>query len=245
VIVAQNAALPTPNCPEKFNSLGVSSQGVQSRSIFGVQSNQLLAENTPYSHSCPFRQPTIRVPYMKSPRYIDVDISLNSVISNWSIVDMTPITQGAGNSNRVGPYARIMRVEVGFQMLAINADIFTATRFMIIQWLPQSNNQAFTMSEVMQTNNSLNSFTNFDASAGFSVLEDHKITQAGTPSAPTATGYLSYDFVVDLRRCMRNQLYATNTTSSFGKLFFVAISNSSVAPFPSIQGISRTYFASE
>jgi len=205
------------------------------------QLNTTSAPNTTHDQLANLQMPYRKIPKLLDPRYIDTNLGM-SVTSVWTNVDITPVVQGAGDNNRTGRYTRLTNAELQFTVEAINADVFTAVRFLVVQWEPQSNNQVFTMSAVMQIINDVNSFYNVDASEGVRIIHDEKLTLTGTASVPTTSGYQTKVLKLNLSKAKRNQLYAQGTTSSFNKLFFVAISNSSVAPFPNIVGYSRVYF---
>jgi hypothetical protein len=202
----------------------------------------LVTARNNYAQSAVMVNPTTRIPRMIDPRYIDINLGM-SVVSLWTLVDMTPVTQGVGDTQRLGRYTRLNRAELQFTIDAQNADVFTTVRFLVVQWVPQSSNQPFTMNEVLQLANDVNSFYNVDAGSGYKILHDEKLAMSGTITNPTISGFQTIYRRVNLRRANKNQLYAIGTVTSFNKLFFVAISNSNISPFPAIVGYSRVYFS--
>jgi len=180
------------------------------------------------------------MPFMSSERYIETQLDGN-VVSTWTLIDITPITQGSGDTNRQGRYARIDEMEMLFSLNAQNADIFTNTRIMLIQWKPQSINQLINMANVMQTNNYIYSPVNADGIEAFTILYDSFEAQSGTGSAPTQTGNEAFR-VVCRAGFVKNQLYAQASSSSFNKIYFCYISDSALIPFPALKGVSTVTF---
>jgi len=180
------------------------------------------------------------IPILSSDRYIEFQLDGNEV-GSWTLVDVTPIAQGTGDTNRQGRYARLDRMQFLFSFNAQNADIFTNTRVMIIQWFPQSLNQLINMANVMQTNNYVYSPINADGAEAFKVLYDSFEAMSGTGSNPTPTGNQAIRIILN-RGFKKNQLYAQGSTSSFNKIYFCYISDSSLLPFPNLKGVSTVTF---
>jgi hypothetical protein len=173
-------------------------------------------------------------------KYIETQLDGN-VVGNWTIVDCTAIAQGTGDTNRIGRWVRLKQLQFNFSLNAQNADIFTNTRIVILQWRPQSNNQVINMANVFQTNNYVFSPYNADGIQGFHVLYDSFSAQSGTGSAPTVSGNLAFDIVIN-SGFIKNLLFAALTTSSFNKIYFCYISDSSLIPFPSFKGVAPIGF---
>jgi hypothetical protein len=184
--------------------------------------------------------PNAGIPRLVSPRYIIVSLNMN-VLSLYTIIDLMPVNQGVGDNNRLGRYCRIKNIMLDFELSTQNADIFTNTRYLLVQWVPQSINQVITAASILQTPSDIHSPYNVDAAESYTILYDSKNAQSGTASVPTPTGYLNV-----LKKFNsgfhKNQLYANATSSSFHKIYFMAISNSSLAPFPVIAGNSTINF---
>jgi hypothetical protein len=196
-------------------------------------------DSTIYTNTKPISFSTA-IPRLVSPRYILTQLDGNCV-SSWTIVDVTPILQGTGDTNRLGRYARVHQLEMHYSLNAQNADIFSRVRVVLVQWKPESGNQPFNMAEVFQTNNYIYSPYNIDAAGGYSFLYDESFAMSGTASAPTVSGC-----IIRRIRCnkgfQKNQLYASLTAQSFNKIFFCYLSDSALIPFPSLSGVGTVKF---
>jgi len=119
---------------------------------------------------------------------------------------------------------------------------FTAVRFMVVQQLPNSGLLTFTMTNVMQISNDVNSFYNVDLASNFRILHDEVLAMSGVAASPTPSGYQSIYRKVNLKDAVKNLLFNNAATTCSGKVFFVALGNSLIAPFPNLIGYSRVYF---
>jgi hypothetical protein len=180
------------------------------------------------------------IPRPMSPRYVYAQLDGN-VVSSWTIVDITPIFPGSGDTNRTGRYVRLQDIHLLFSVNAQNADIFTNTRIVLFQWVPQSFNQPVNMGSVFETNNYIYSPYNVDAAESYTILWDTFAAQSGTGSNPTPSGNLVYNKLFT-RGFHRDQLYGAVTAGSFHKIYFAYLSNSALIPFPALSGVSTVRF---
>jgi hypothetical protein len=178
---------------------------------------------------------------LTSPRYIEVDIGMN-VVGSWTIIDLLPVTQGIGDSNRLGQMIRVHDIDIIGSLNAQNADIFTDTRLVLFQWTHQSALLPPNMANVMQDVNSFYSPYNRDACKCYTILSDIKFTQSGTGSNPSPSGNLLY-LVKLFKNFVKNIIMANATSSGFDKFYLAGISTSSLIPFPRLEGRCMIRFA--
>lgn len=182
-----------------------------------------------------------RVPFGTQIKYFDTNLSM-TVVGNWTIVDITGMTQGPGVIQRIGNLVQLHEITLNFLIDAQNTDVFTAVRFAVVQWVPESDLVSITGGSVYETNNDVTSFANWDKTRNYRILKDVRIAMSGTSGGPTIAGYQTFSFDVPIRKAARTLTF-NGATDACNKVYFMALGNSALAPFPNLTGRARLLFS--
>lgn len=183
------------------------------------------------------------IPRGQTIKYIDTSISFAGVAATWGIVDISAIASGTGSSNKLGTVVDIIGLSLNFDLVALNSDIFTAVQWAVVQWTQESASLPPSGSLIFQTNNSPYSFSNWDNTRMYRILERRTLAMAGTSTNPTNSGYQWVSVNIDLSSAAKRMIFVSGSTSGTNKLYFFVISTSAIAPFPVMTGNARLVFS--
>jgi len=187
------------------------------------------SSNTSQAHSNGF-QPQ-NVGFKSELKYFDVTLPLSPSTSG-SANKISTIAQGVGVTQREGDAVQLQSVTLNYDLSTQNADVFTATRIIVAQWLVDDSLAAPTMSSILQSLNTTSMY-NWQESANFRVLWDKTFYQNGIAASPCDSGYVGETgVVIPLARAKRKIQYRAGATTGTNNLYVFTLSNSIIAPFP-------------
>jgi len=172
-------------------------------------------------------------------KFKDTPIGISaSTVGN--VVDLTSIAQGVGVSAREGDAIELVELLLNFNLVTQNADIFTTTRVIIFQWIPNDATVAPALGNVMQNSASTTPFYNWQGAEEYRILHDETFYLSGTTTAPTNSGLQGRTGqVISLAPAKKRVLFTAGAATGSCKLFMLIWSDSLVAPFPSYIGTTR------
>ena len=165
--------------------------------------------------------------------YEDVTVSTTGRVTL-----LTAVTQGVGVSQRVGERLQPVALHLKFQSTVEPTDTYNNVRYIVFKWKDDDTLIAPVMANVLGTtfgglDEVLNEFQ-WTTRSNFQVLLDvtHSVDTAGPRSKITRH-----------RLKLRGHIeYETNLTTGVGNIYLIRVSDSAVAPSPSMGVYSRLYF---
>jgi len=175
---------------------------------------------------------------LKEVQELKIFVSQNTGISidfGGTVTDLSAVTQGDTDVSRDGD--RIQLVEWSFRWVAQVADTYNLVRLILFQWIPDSNSVTPTVTNVIQTNGTVNgpiSYKSIDFVKDVYVLYD-KLVFVDTyhPIVPNH---------VVIKKFHDRQMQFTGATSRTNGLYMLTISDSAAATHPAVQYYSTIRF---
>jgi len=178
-------------------------------------------------------------------KYLEVLITGTSVSTTYQQVDISAITQGASQNERVADTAWIERIDMSLGVTSANADVFNTARFVIIKWKESSQLALPTAADVFTNypNALTHSFFNFEKRKLYSVIHDELISLTGVATSPTDTSQILSRKQIGLSSSRID--YDLAGTTGWNKLYFIFFSDSSALPFPVLNVNFRIWYYDE
>jgi hypothetical protein len=181
----------------------------------------------------------LRQPVGEELKFLDLPLQSFSVSSIGNIIDLTPVTQGIGVSQRIGDSLKMQSLTLNYSSIMLNSDLNTTTRIIIFQWVNNSG-LSFPAPINLLQNVDVYGFYNWEASPLFRILDDFTVFQTGLATAPTDSGNQGQiGRTISLSAAHRMIKFTAGITSGADKIFMFALSDSLVAPFPLFNFRSR------
>lgn len=171
------------------------------------------------------------------------DLSFNATIPSdgSAIQKLTSITQGTGDSSRIGDKIRVLSWKCRFQFVA--ADTTNAVRMILFQWHPDDNVSTPILGNILQQIN-YTSYYNHDQGNLFSVFFDKTYTLQSSDMANRVTTQ-TYRFgkkTGKMRWIKQNIKFNGNTPTGSDNLYCIFVSDSTAGPHPTVNGSSRLVY---
>jgi len=179
-------------------------------------------------------------PNGKALKFIDTLI-LQNMISTGTVTTIFNVTQGVSVNQRTGDTAIIRDMWVNFDINSINLDNFTNCRLIVFQWIPNSMLGTPVTTNILQTANIL-SFYNFQFSNQFIILFDFMYNACGNTTSPGGGNIGFGGHIVKIHSCRKKVEWNPGIVSGSCQFYILTISDSAVAPFPSIDINTRIMF---
>lgn len=178
-------------------------------------------------------------------KFFDVTV-VTTLTSTGAVSALTGnITSGAGVRQRTGDTVKALRMYVNYDLEAINADIFTVSRLIFFQWIPNTTiSGAPAITSILQSAN-VNAMYNFQNANQYRILADNVHLQAGIAAAPTASGYQGYYGKIPIASAIKNLEFSEGVVTGSNQIFVALVSNSLIAPFPNLNLISRFIYTED
>jgi len=177
-------------------------------------------------------------------KYFDVLSLANNIGAGATIFSVDPVPVGAGQSQRVGDFISTKRIVLNYSLYCVNSDIVTSIRIILFRWRVSTAISAPVLNQILESPSSANvlSHFNFEFQDNYDVLWDHQFRASGIPTAPTdKSNFGQTGLVLPVGRFC-DQEFSIGTTTGTNQLFFLAISDSSLTPFPIWNFSVRTYY---
>jgi len=177
------------------------------------------------------------------PKYFDFLSVANSIGAGSTFFGLVGIPQGVAQSQRVGDFIQPLRLLFNFSLYTANTDIITTVRLIFIRWRP-SDIVAPVIANILETPASANvlSHFNFQLQESYDVLWDRYFSASGLATAPTvASNFGGNHLNIPLKKNPEID-FGLGLQSSVNAIYLIAISDSSLAPFPQLNFNARLYY---
>jgi len=176
----------------------------------------------------------------------DLAIQNLSISTTATIFPIFLPAQGVALNQRDGDICFMEEIEIIYTCNAANTDIFSNLRIVILQWYPNDAIAAPTAANIFQTStDGVYSVLDYGYSDQFRIIYDQLHSFSGTATNPTMSSNQSVHKVIKSSQFRSRVQFITGTTNGSGKLYFLSVSDSSIAPEPGLIFKSRVSFATE
>jgi hypothetical protein len=178
------------------------------------------------------------------PKYFDFLSLANSIGAGATLFGVGGVPQGSAQSNRIGDFISVRRLYLNYSLYIANADIVTTVRIILFRWIPNSGLLLPTVAALLEAPSSSNvlSHYNFQNQQNYEVMWEKQFRAVGTATNPTtASNFGATGLSLPVGR-NPDQEYGLGATSGSNQLFFLAISDSALTPFPIWNYSLRTYY---
>ena len=177
-------------------------------------------------------------------KFLDITVTTTAT-STGSVTALATIPTGSGVRQRTGDTVRLLRMFINYDIDAINADVFTSTRVIIFQWLPNTTVGGLpTAANILQSVSTISMY-HFQNANQYRILYDKVHFQAGITAAPTASGYQGYYGNVQLSSALKQLEFSEAVSTGSNQVFLLLVSNSLIAPFPNLALQSRVIYTED
>lgn len=177
-------------------------------------------------------------------KYFDINSIANSIGAGATLFPIDAIPQGVGQSSRVSDFVSTRKVILNYSLYCVNSDIVTTIRIILFRWLPSTSLAFPLVADILESPVSINTLShyNYQRQAEYDILWERQFRAAGIPTAPTTTSnYGQTGLELPVGR-FPDQEFSLGATTGTGQLFFLAISDSALTPFPIWNFSVRTYY---
>jgi hypothetical protein len=154
------------------------------------------------------------------------------------------IIQGTGPGTRVTQFVHLTGMILRWKLSMFNSDVITTTRLIIFQWYPDTTLLGPGPGDILITVDVLGAYNRANQGTVFKILSDRTYSQAGTGSVPTTSSIINGTFRLPMKQIRRDLTYSSSLAFGANQIFMLALSDSAVTPFPSLQTIATTYYHS-
>jgi len=177
-------------------------------------------------------------------KYFDV-LSLGNAIGSGAttfLVDNIP--QGVSQSHRIGDFVSIRKIILNYSIYTVNSDIVTTIRLVLFRWVPDNSLHTVVVGDILESPASANTLShyNFQLQDNYEVLWEKQFQQSGIPTAPTDRSNVGATGLIIPVGKHPDQEFQLGSNSGSNQLYFLAISDSALTPFPILNFSFRFYF---
>lgn len=174
-------------------------------------------------------------------RYYDYHFSATSATTTIGYVQLSPIPQGGGQQERIANTVILKRIELRFNVVAANADIYSRMRFGMFIWKQNTASATPGTTSILEdvSTAGVQSPYNFEGRAYYKILYDKVFNLTGTSSAPTVNS----QYVVNITLPINHRLdFNDSGTTGVGHIYFYGFSDSAITPFPTYGLTTRLWY---
>jgi len=180
---------------------------------------------------------------IKTVKYYEIYSTTDTVSTTGQVVDISVITQGVGQLQRIADTVFVQRVDCRLSVNTANSDVFNLVRVIFFNWKVDSALSAPTIADILAFTGStplVYGNFNFENRAMYGVWKDLTFNLSGTASNPTKNSqhYLEYSENMNKKRIDFN----LGSTSGTGKIYLAHMSDSSAVPYPQLNVNIRMWF---
>jgi hypothetical protein len=178
------------------------------------------------------------------PKFLDITSIANSVGAGGTIFNLSPVSQGASQSDRIGDFIHTLKLYFNFTLYCVNSDIVTTIRLIFFRWIPNGTLLSPALGNILQNPSAANvlSHFNFQYQQNYRVLKDMHFQASGITVAPTvSSNFGQVDMPINLGGNKEIE-FTPGANLGTNQLYLCAISDSSLTPFPILNFVSRLYF---
>jgi len=181
--------------------------------------------------------------YGKTLKFFDSTYTTYTPSTSGVLQNLTTISQGVTESNRVGDICHLKHLVVNYNCNAANADVFSSVRVVIFQWRSNIALIAPVVTDIFQiAADGIGAMFDVNYSDMFTILYDKLHSFSGTFTAPTASSNQNWAGYIDLTKANCKINFAAGSATGSNFIYLLAISDSAIAPFPNLVLKSRVFF---
>jgi hypothetical protein len=169
----------------------------------------------------------------KELKFFDVSSSAFTVGSGATLSLLSGIPQGVAQSQRVGDQVELVSLEITYEVVQANTDIYSNTRVLIFQWFPNTILSVPALASILYNTAAIGPYSqyNWQLRDQYHVIYDKLMSQAGLSTAVASTTNMSilHHRLTNFRKTVK---FSPAVTAASNNLFFLFMSDSSIAPFP-------------
>jgi len=176
-------------------------------------------------------------------KIFDVNLSAQSLTAGSTITTLSNPPQGVGVRQRVGDDIELRSLRLNYQIVQLNADIYSDSRIIIFRWYPNTGLASPSLASILDNTAAIGLYSQYswDTRDQYKILYDRTHSMSGTTAAPTSNSTIS----VMLHKVHVANLkiqFAAGATTGSNQIFALWISDSVIAPFPLISWSTRLRF---
>jgi len=154
--------------------------------------------------------------------------------------------QGAQVTQRVGDVAFLHKMYLTYTCNAANTDVFSALRVILFQWRPNNGLIAPVATDILQiTADGIYAMYDWNFSDQYRILYDKLHTFAGTATNPATSCNQCVSQSISLASAFKKVNFSIGAVTCSNSIYFLAVSDSLVLPFPNLLLKSRITFEEE
>jgi len=177
-------------------------------------------------------------------KYVDTLNSAVAITSVGTLIGLCPIPQGTGVSQRIGDTVFWKDVYINYIINAANTDVYSSARVILFQWHPNSQLAGPLVSDILQSASILSMY-DWQYSNQYTILYDRVHCFSGTSSNPTTSSNQAYFGEVGLKNAVKRGEFAPGVVNGSQQFYMIFISDSTLAPFPNIDILTRVTYSQE
>ncbi len=176
-------------------------------------------------------------------KYYDVTNS-SSILSSGSVWPLTDVSQGIGISARTGDNLTITDLFVNYSCQQFTTDVFSTVRIIIVQFVQNTSFAGAPSVAMVLQSAAVDSMYAFQFSNQIRVIYDAVHFLSGSTSTGASSANIGYYGKLP-RKYNPNLEYAAAATAGSNKIYAIVISDSAVAPSPTVNMQSRITFSDD
>jgi len=177
----------------------------------------------------------------------DQTFSAANAGSGATLVTVSAIPQGVAQGDRVGDQINFHDFTFNFQIVQINADLYSNFRIMFFQWKVNTGLQTPTLADILQNTSAIGlySMTNWPLRDQFNILYDEIHGMSGSTTSLTSQSDNAWINLKLSRRPKRRVIFNAGATSGSNQIYLLVISDSAIAPFPQYNLATRYFYVNQ
>jgi hypothetical protein len=182
---------------------------------------------------------------MTQIKVVDTNFS-GSPLTTGTVTDVFPPAQSLALNGRTGDVVYLKDIYLLYVCSAANADTFSTMRVILFQWKVNSALAVPNAGNILQSaaTSGIVSFLDWNFADQFTILYDRIHSFAGLATAPTSSTNQNSSIKVQ-KNFQKRVNFTLGATSGSEKIYLLTISDSAIAPSPSIVGNCRITYSEE
>jgi hypothetical protein len=169
--------------------------------------------------------------------------TLQNIGAGATLQSLCGMLQGNIQGDRVGDMAFLRRVQITYQIVQANSDLYTDTRIIFFQWFPNTTLAIPVLANILPNTSTvgLYSTTNWQYRDQYRILYDVIHSQSGSTTSLTSTSNINVHNRL-INGYKRNLVYTPGTAFGENQIYLLMISDSAATPFPVISYAFRVEY---
>jgi len=189
------------------------------------------------------QQPAASIITHIEPKYFDTLSLANNIGAGGTLFNLSIVPQGDAQSTRIGDFIHARKLVFNYSLYTANADIVTTIRLIFFRW--QSTQFALpVIADILEAAASSNvlSHYNYQFQDNYKVLWEKQYQVAGTATNPTVTSSIGATGLAIPLKGNNDIEFSLGATVGSNQIYLLALSDSSLAPFPLLNFSARLYY---